>query len=187
MGRDLEFTKGDHCDDGPYFWPGKVWTPSRPVDDDNLPKYHEDETVPEDVVASEIPLVAPWEPRYWFSEIRSSYLSTVRYYNGWIPWYGTRPNPMWYRAHSLAAFADMEATYVDETEDREAGTEVWVDFPSHRTRKMNPGGRYRWDIRSAVPLGDTADPTGFTYVRTHIAGKVSVRAEWSLGIDIKEP
>lgn len=184
--RDLEFTKSDHCDDGPFFWKGVVWTPERPTDDDGLPMFHSSEEVPEGVTPSEVELVAPWVRKYWFSEIRSSYLSTVRYYNGWIPWYGTRPNPMWYRAHSLGAFADVLAVY-DDTPEAE-GTRVYVDFPSHRTKNLNPGGRYRWDLRSAIVAATDEDdePTRFTMIRTHVAGRATVRAEWSMQIPIGE-
>ena len=183
--RDLEFVRSDHMEDGPFFWPNKVYTPDRPLDADDLPMYHSSETVPVGVEASPTELIAAWERKNWFSEIRSSYLSTIRYYNGWVPWYGLRPNANWYRASSLGAFADILATY-DATPDAE-GTKVYVDFPSHRTTNLNPGGRYRWDLRSASPWEineDTDDVINFTKIHTHLSGAVAVRAEWSMGIPI---
>jgi hypothetical protein len=185
---DIEFARSDHFDfdEGAFSWEGVVWTPERPVDADELPMFHADEEVPEDVEeVSPTALVAPWDQKFWFSEIRSSYLTTVRYYNGWVPWYGTRPNERWYKASSLGAFADISAVYNSETES----TEVYVAFPSHRTDDLSPGGKYRWDLRSASAFRVLEDGTVVNYSKifTHIRGMVSVTAAWTLGVPIGEP
>lgn len=183
--RNLEFVRGDHLYDGPFFWENRVLTPERPLDENDLPMYHASEEVPVDVTASPTELVAAWERKYWFSEIRSSYLSTVRYYNGWVPWYGTRPNQRWYQASSLGAFGDLTATY----DPIEGGTNVIVDYPSDRTQNLNPGGRYRWDLRSAsVWSSDEAgEPINFCKTQTHFSGIVSVQATWTMGIPLGGP
>jgi hypothetical protein len=185
LGRDIELVRGDHLYDGDFFWENVVWTPQRPTDADEFPLYHSSEEVPEGVEASPTELVAPYDRKYWFTEMRSSYLSTVRYYNGWVPWYGTRPNPRWYQSSSLGAFGDVTAVYDTE----EGGTKVYIDYPSHRTDRLNPGGRYRWDLRSASVWSEKADgtPTSFTKVRTHLSGKVVVRASWTMGIPLGGP
>lgn len=175
--RNIEFVKGDQFDDGPFTFPGRVWTPSRPLDADDLPMYHEDETVPEDVEeVSPTALVAPWEQRFWFAEIRSSYLSTVRYYNGWVPWYGTRPNRVWWSQMSLGAWFTVTATY-----DTELGTVVVATLPSGQSTKLNPGGRYRWDMESAKPdeFDSEGLPTHFIGTKTWLRGSVSVMADWT--------
>lgn len=180
--RSTSLVRGDHLYDGPFFWENVVWTPERPVDEDELPMFHPSETPPEGVTPSPTALVAVWDRKYWFSEIRSSYLSTVRYFNGWVPWYGTRPNQRWYQSASLGAFADLTAVYDPERE----GTEVYIDYPSHRTQNLNPGGRYRWDLRSASVWEETEDgePINYCKVQTHFSGPVTVKATWTMGIPL---
>ena len=63
--RDLEFVRSDHMEDGPFFWPNKVYTPERPLDADDLPMYHSSETVPVGVEASPTELIAAWERKNW--------------------------------------------------------------------------------------------------------------------------
>lgn len=184
---DIEFSRSDHFsfDDGAFSFDNVVWTPERPLDADELPMFHASEEVAEGTEPSPTELVAPWDQRFWFSEIRSSYLSTIRYYNGWVPWYGTRPNERWYKASSLGAFADISVVYNTETE----ATDVYLVYPSHRTDDLSPGGKYRWDLRSAAPWRVLEDGTVVNYskIQTHIRGQVSVTAAWTMGFPIGEP
>ena len=180
--RSISLVRGDHLYDGPFFWENLVWTPERPVDEDDLPMFHASETVPDGVTASPDALVAVWDRRYWFTEMRSSYQSTIRYYNGWVPWYGTRPNMRWYQSASLGAFGDVTAVYNPER----GGTEVYVDYPSNRTQNLNPGGRYRWDLRSAAVWSEdeTGHPLNYCKAQTHFSGQVTVKASWTMGIPL---
>ena len=181
--RDIGFVRGNRFDDGPFFFEGKVWTNERPLDGDGLPMFHSSEEVPEDVAdVSETELVAPWDRHYWFSEIRGSYLSTVRYFNGWVPWYGTRPNAQWYKASSLGGQMRIIARYNPER----GGTEVFVFLPSNESQALNPGSRYRYDVESARPdrLNDEGDAMSFTDIRTWLHGNVRVSASWTMNTPI---
>ena len=175
--RDVDFVAGDEVR-YKFLFTGKVWTRTRPVDGDDLPMYHESETVPEDVTASPTSLVAPWQRRYWFSQVRDSYVSSVRYYNGWIPWYGMRPDWAWWRSASLAATFTAVPTYSVADE----GTVVEIVLADHLSKKVQPHKKYHWDLESVEVDTEDGDgvPTSFKATRTWVGGRCTVYPEWTI-------
>jgi hypothetical protein len=131
--RDIDFVAGDEVR-YKFLFKGKVWTSARPEDALGRPMYAATETAPTGVTKSPTALVAPWERRYWFSQVRDSYVSSVRYYNGWVPWYGMRPDWVWWRSASLAATFDCVETY--SVSDQ--GTVVEMVLPDYLSKNIRP-------------------------------------------------
>jgi len=185
--KDISFVRGDQWE-GEYLFVGKVWTPSRPIDEDGLLLYAEGEIYPElqgDI--SPIVLPSPWERTHWFSQIRATYGAAIRYYNGWIPWYGSNPGNWWFR-HSKVA----ELVCIAEYSDIHGGTIVKLICPSNSTYRIYPSQTaYRWScIRSqpsvvdATSLPEPPDDepiqtTGWANIHTMLAGKVVVDPSWT--------
>ena len=175
--RDLDFVAGDEASYR-FLFKNVVWTGARPVDDDDLPMYHESETVPEDVTASPTALVAPWVEHHWRSQVRDSYVSSVRYYNGWIPWYGMRPDWVWWRSASLAGTFACSSGYSEADE----GTVVQITLSDKKSKDIKPHKKYRWDLESAeVETRDEDDvPTAYYRTRTWVGGRCAVYPEWTI-------
>jgi hypothetical protein len=184
---DLTFVRGDQVD-RKFFLGGICYTTERPTDEDGLLMYHPSET--SDESASPIALVAPWEQRYWFSEIRSPYAAAMRYYNGWVPFYGTAPrNWTWWNHYSLKGYFICDATYNAEL----GGTEVSIQLKSGQSSSIMPtqNSTYNWDLESAYPSvteeipgeveGETISvPVYFDNMKTWISGTVTVSGDWTL-------
>lgn len=175
--RDIDFVAGDEVVYR-FLFKGVVWTEERPEDAEGLPMYHGSETVPEGVTESPTALVAPWVEHYWRSQVRDSYVSSVRYYNGWIPWYGMRPDWVWWKSSSLAG------TFLTRTEydDTNGGTVVVLTLPDTESKDIKPHKKYRWDLESLeVKTHDEGGvPTEFYRTRTWVAGRCSVYPEWTI-------
>ena len=117
-------------------------------------------------------LAVPWEPRGWFSEIRNTYVSTVRYHNGWVPWYGTWPNWTWWEQYSLAGAFVCTAEW-----DREnAATLVTLTLSSAISNRILPSKGYFWDLESARPL----DNGVYDKVHTWVRGRCEVVNQWTM-------
>lgn len=170
---DLEFVKGDRVRRR-ILIKGVCWTPTRPeVDGVPIP----DPTA--DNPANFGTLAVPWEEHYWFAEIRDTYVSSIRYHNGWVPWYGTYPNIGWWQAHSLKGAFSCTAEWDQDL----VGTIVTLDLPSSVSSHIRASRTYRWDLESAEPnTRDEEDgrPLTFKNVRTWRRGKVSVLNDWTL-------
>lgn len=181
--RPLSFIQGDEFSDGPFLLPGRVMTPERPEGADGNPMYHSSEEVPVGVTASTDTLVAAWERRYWFADIRSSFLSTVRYHNGWVPWYGTRPGRVWWAQMSLGAYFGINVSYSIS----DAATKVVPVLESGQSMKLNPGASLRWSLESARPSEFDSDgyPVLFDGIKTWVRGPVFVTADWTLSTPVK--
>lgn len=193
----VSIVKGDQKD-LKYLFKNVVYTETRPTDGEDLPMYSADEitaeTHIEDLGAdpvegtdySETRLVADWNQRYWHSEIRSNYISTYRMYNGWVPWYGRRPQWSWWSAASLIGTFVVNPSY----STTEEGTVVHLILPSMSSAKIYPGDNYSWDLESGIPVWnegldpDTDDPSAFTALKTWIGGKVTVLQDWTQGTPI---
>lgn len=175
--RDIDFVAGDEVF-YKFLFKGKVWTQGRPLDTDGLPMYHGSETVPDGVEPSPTELVAPWERRYWFSQVRDSYVSSVRYYNGWIPWYGMRPDWVWWQSASLAATFTCVGIYTDSDE----GTVVTMTLSDTASKAVKPHKKYRWDLESVRVKTEDGDgiPTAFEGTRTWAGGRCVVYPEWTI-------
>ena len=175
--RDIDFVAGDEVH-YKFLFTGKVWTHSRPEGPDGQPMYHESETVPEGVEPSTTALVAPWERRYWFSQVRDSYVSSVRYYNGWIPWYGMRPDWAWWRSATLAATFSCTPYYSVSA----GGTVVEVALADSISKNIKPHKKYRWDLESTRVKTEDGDgiPTDFEGTRTWVGGRCTVYPEWTI-------
>jgi len=181
---DIAFVRGDELT-LKYLWKNIVYTPERPIGEDANPMYHSSETVPEGVTPSDTALVAPWVQRYWHAEVRSIYISTLRYLNGWAPWYGTRPNWVWWQAASLKGVMTVTAEYSSET-DKE-GTVVTAVLPSIQSAKIYPSpASYRWDLESAKPVAfdDDLNPTSYESLKTWVNGRATVLQDFTLNTKI---
>jgi hypothetical protein len=134
--------------------------------------------VPDGVEPSPTELVAPWERRYWFSQVRDSYVSSIRYYNGWVPWYGMRPDWVWWRAASLAATFSATPYY----SAADGGTVVEVALADADSKDIKPHKKYRWDLESARVKTEDGDgiPTAFEGTRTWVGGRCTVYPEWTI-------
>lgn len=173
--QDISFIRGDQVN-RKFLWGGVVYTRERPVDTDGLPMYHPSE-VPD--TASPIPLVAPWEERFWHAEIRNGYMPTMRYYNGWIPWYGSQPrNWTWWLQTSLAGVFECTSEYSDTYK----GTIVSIKLPSEQSVHILPLSSYNWDLESAHPIETDLDgnPTNYDTLKTWLHGKATVTADYTL-------
>lgn len=178
--RDIDFVAGDTAV-YTFLFKDVVWTETRPEDEDGLPMYHASETVPVGVDESPTALVAPWVRKVWHSHVRDSYVSSVRYYNGWVPWYGMRPDWVWWKTASLAARFTCTSSYSVADE----GTVVVIALPDERSKIVKPHKKYRWDLESAEfteydTTGTTPRPTGFFNTRTWLGGRCTVYPEWTL-------
>lgn len=175
--RDIDFVAGDEVE-YKFLFKNEVWTAARPLDSNDLPMYAESEMVPVGITASPTALVAPWERRYWFSQIRDSYVSSVRYYNGWVPWYGMRPDWVWWRSASLAGTFTCTSAYSEEHE----GTIVTILLSDNKSKQIKPHKKYRWDLESVRVETEDEDgvPTAFEGTRTWIGGKCTVYPEWTI-------
>lgn len=180
---DLEIVRGDQVDLY-YLWNNVVYTPERPLDDNDLPMYASSETVPEEVTASPTPLIAPWKQLYWHAEVRNTYLSSIRTFNGWVPWYGRRPDWSWWQGYSLVGIFEVEAVYDAD----KGGTVTHLILPSLSSSKIKPGGHYFWDLESAVPAEwneeDPPEPIKYTGLKTRVSGRCVVHADWTLSTPI---
>ena len=175
--RDIDFVAGDEVF-YKFLFKNVVWTQGRPLGTDGLPMYHESETVPVGVEPSTTALVAPWERRYWFAQVRDSYVSSVRYYNGWVPWYGMRPDWVWWQSASLAGTFSATPYYSVEDE----GTVVEVALADYLSKRIKPHKKYRWDLESVRVEAEDGDgiPTAFEGTRTWVGGKCLVYPEWTI-------
>jgi hypothetical protein len=177
--RDITFVRGDQVE-RKFLLTGICYTPTRPVDEDALPMYAVGETPePEVVEVSPSVLVAPWVERHWHSEIRSDFTSTMRYYNGWAPWYGSGPkNWTWWNQSSLKATFGCTAEYSNE----HGGTVVTIYLSSAHSAAIYPNHPYYWDLESARPAVKDEDdiPIYFDCMKTWIGGRVSVYTDWTL-------
>lgn len=185
--KDLIFIRGDQVN-RVFLWTGIVYTPTRPMDSDGLVMYHADEEIdPDDADAvSPTALVAPWEERFWHSEIRDGYVSSMRYYNGWVPWYGTQPrNWTWWNQYSLKGVFTCFADYSDEHQ----GTVVSIVLPSSTSAQITPSSTYSWDLQSAHPTEfheESGAPLRFDNLKTWMGGKVTVKIDSTLNAKISE-
>ena len=175
--RDIDFVAGDEVR-YQFLFKNVVWTPSRPLDDQDRPMYAEDETVPNGITASPTVLVAPWERRYWFSQVRDSYVSSVRYYNGWVPWYGMRPDWAWWRKASLAATFTCGSAYSVE----HGGTVVTILLSDAASKDIKPHKKYRWDLENArvKETDENNDPISYEGTHTWLGGRCTVYPEWTI-------
>ena len=155
-----------------------MWTNERPEDANGRPMYAATETVPPGVTESPTALVAPWQRRYWFAQVRDSYVSSVRYYNGWIPWYGMRPDWVWWRSASLAATFTAVPYYSHSA----GGTVVEMTLADYLSKKIQPHKKYRWDLESVEVEDEDGDgvPTAFNATRTWVGGRCTVYPEWTI-------
>ena len=195
----IKFVKGDQKT-MKYLFKNIVYTETRPVDDSDLPMYSADEitagthTAELDAAGGTGPyvegtdysatrLIADWEQHYWHAEIRNGYLSTYRMYNGWVPWYGRRPQWSWWNGASLRGYFVVTAEYNDVVDSE--GTVVTCILPSKTSRRITPSTSYRWDLESSIPVWDEGldpevdDPSGYTALRTWIGGKAQVLQDWT--------
>lgn len=123
-------------------------------------------------------LPVAWVEHHWFAEIRDTYVSTVRYHNGWVPWYGTYPNRGWWESWSHKGYFVCTA----EWDPVNQGTLVTVEMPSNVTSKIRPARGYRWDLESAEVNARNPDdsPATFKNVSTWIRGSVDVIEDWTI-------
>lgn len=181
--RSISFVQGDEFNDLPYLIPGRVLTDVRPKGEDGNFMFHESEDPGGETPSSE-ELVAPWEQRWWFGDVRMAFVSTIRYYNSWVPWYGTRPSRVWWQQMSKGAQFSVGTSYDPERQL----TKVEVRLPSGQSTKLNPGGAYRWSLVSAKPVGWNEDFTSanrFDRQETWVIGDVRVAANWTSSVPIE--
>lgn len=116
-------------------------------------------------------LAVPWQQRYWFSEIRDTYVSTIRYHNGYVPWYGTWPNWVWWDTYSLAGAFICIAEY----DPVRVGTKVTMLLTSEVARDIRASKNYYWDLESARPV----DSDTFDTINTWVRGRCGVLNDWT--------
>ena len=126
-------------------------------------------------------LGVPWEEHYWWSEIRATYVSAIRYFNGWVPWYGLWPNYTWWDQYSLQAVMLCSAEWDQEL----GGTVVTVRITSADSLRIRPSKGYHWSVRSGEPVRDpeAEDPdaiTGFNNFVTWKRGRATILNTWTL-------
>lgn len=200
----ISFSKGDQKT-LKYLFKNLAFTETRPLDAYDLPMYSADEitagvhTTELDPVAPVVDdgtgqvgnysftnLVVDWRQSFWHAQIRSAYTATYRMYNGWVPWYGRRPQWSWWNRASLRGVFDVTAEY-SSTED---GTIVTCILPSLSSSKIYPGDVYAWDLQSSRPVWDEGldpevdDPSSYTAIRTWVGGSCKVLQDWTHGIPI---
>lgn len=174
---DLTLVQGDEREIT-WFIEGICWTSERPTLNGSPLADPDNESNPLHIGT----LPVPWERRFWYSQIRDKYVATVRYRNGWVPWYGTWPNWVWWDANSLIGGFGCTATWDQEMQ----GTLVTMTMESHVSRRMMAHGGYNWDLESAgvaTAVGDdllAGDPISFNKVKTWLRGKVNVVTDWTI-------
>lgn len=168
----IKFTRGNEKT-WKFFMPGVCHMPLRPqIDGQDIP-----DPDPSDPLGI-THLTVPWEERYWLSEVRDTYVSSARYFNGWVPFYGTWPNWVWWDEHSLKAVMTTEA----EWDNVNKGTIVSVTIRSEWSKRIRPSRSYYWDLESAAASqkDDDGDPTQFNKIRTFVTGRCEVVNTWTI-------
>ena len=181
---DIAFVRGDQVN-RKFLLSGICYTAERPLDLDGLPMYSVDEEAPDGEV-SPTALVAPWEERFFHAEIRNGYTSTMRYFNGWVPWYGSAPrNWTWWLQSSLKGIFACESEYSEEF----SGTVIDIELPSFDSAKILPAHTYSWDLESAHPIAkdEVGNPTYYDGLKTWLGGNVTVKGDWTLNTPIGVP
>lgn len=200
---DIAFVKGNQVDLR-YMWQNVVWTDTRPTDAYDLPMYSAAEvtaglpatdglTVEDVSLVGTTPsadwsgtrLIADWQERYWAAELRNGYIATYRMYNGWVPWYGRRPQWQWWNRTSLKGVFEVNATYDLDLQ----ATVTHAILPSLSSNRIYPSDTYMWDlvVASAATYDETQNPPvplTFTGLRTMVSGKALVEQNWTQGVPL---
>jgi hypothetical protein len=175
INQDISFIAGDSVHNLSFFFPGICYTMERPTDSTGEPIADPDPTHP--FKTNTLPV--PWQQRVWFSEIRNTYVSTIRYHNGWVPWYGTWPNWVWWEKYSLVG-----AFYcTSEWDPDRLGTMVTLNLDASMSNMIRPAKTYRWDLESAhpvppVPPAETVSV--FDLINTWVRGNCAVLDQYTM-------
>lgn len=166
IAKDIRFTRGEEFNDA-FLFQGLCWTPARP-EINGVPIPDPDPSNP--LAVGTLPV--PWQQKFWLAEIRDNYLSSVRYYNGWVPWYGTWPNWVWWEQHSLTGVFEVTA----EWDPVNVGTLVRVKLHSAVSNRVRPSRSYHWDLESASgrEFDTDGNPTRFQTIKTWVKGRARV-------------
>lgn len=135
---------------------GVCWTEAEPT-----------ETLPEGI---------EWSRHFWWADIAAPF-NHFRYYQGWIPAYGTAPSTwVWWKANSRAAQFSCSSRWDEDLN----GTVVQMIIHSDGSRFLVPGG-YRVSLRSGEGIEfedpdapDTSDPVRVSHFVTWLNARLKV-------------
>jgi hypothetical protein len=187
MTKPLTAVRGDQWE-GKYLFTGKVWTPTRPIDADGNLLYAASETPPAGETASAMVLPDEWERTNWFSQVRATYTAAIRYYNGWIPWYGLVDQTNWWLRKSKGADLVCRSEYSDQYQ----GTIVTAILSSNGSYRLYPSPNYyKWSLvrgnPSVIQMTDIPVPddqpieaTGWANLHTMVVGPVTINPSWTV-------